>query len=56
MTDDCEVCHAHRNRAGCVKSISIGVVTSRVAPRWPKHQADPPDRVAVQWAAEREGH
>jgi hypothetical protein len=25
-----------------------------VATLWPKHQADDPERVAVQWAAERE--
>jgi hypothetical protein len=25
-----------------------------VAMLWPKHQADDPERVAVQWAAERE--
>ncbi len=25
-----------------------------IATLWPKHQADDPDAVAVQWAAERE--
>lgn len=27
-----------------------------VATLWPKHHADDPERVALQWVAEREGH
>jgi hypothetical protein len=47
---------AFKRRVGELRpNMGAKYMTTVVATLWPRHRADDPERVAVQWVAEREG-